>query len=69
MRVLKKELWPAKVTIPKDISDVSHYKIEEWLGEKLGPFKGRWNQIPTYKGVDYYFRSGKDASMFALRWS
>jgi hypothetical protein len=69
MRQLKKELWPAKILIPKDEFDVGHYDIEMWLGEKMGAFKGRWNMVPTLKGVDYYFRDGKDATMFALRWS
>lgn len=69
MRQLKKELWPAKVLIPKDEFDSDHYHIECWLGERLGPFKGRWNMVPSMKGVDYYFRDSKDATMFALRWS
>lgn len=65
MRVLKKELWPIKIHISKYNVD----EIENWLGEKMGAFKGRWNVVPTYNGADYYFRNTKDASMFALRWS
>ncbi len=68
MRVLKKELWPAKILIPMDEFDGGHYHIEIWLGEKLGPFKGRWNMVPCMKGVHYYFRDSKDATMFALKW-
>jgi hypothetical protein len=69
MRQLKKEIWPAKIPIYKDEFDAGHYEIECWLGENMGPFKGRWNQVPSMKGVDYYFRNTKDATMFALRWS
>lgn len=69
MRRLKKELWPSKIVIPMTIDRVEHYKIEEWLGENMGPFKGRWNQVPTHHSVDYYFRNSKDATMFTLRWS
>ncbi len=69
MRSLKKELWPAKISIPMTIDGGGHYEIENWLGEHYGPFKGRWNQVPTMKGVDYYFRTSKDANWFALRWA
>ncbi len=69
MRVLKKELCPAKILIPKDEFDGYHYYIETWLGENMGAFKGRWNMVPTMKGVHYYFRNTKDATMFALKWS
>lgn len=69
MRVLKKELWPAKILVPLTIDRPEHYNIENWLGENMGAFKGRWNQIPCNKGVHYYFRNSKDATMFALKWS
>lgn len=69
MRQLKKEIWPAKIPVPMTIDNGGHYEIENWLGENMGPFKGRWNQVPTMKGVDYYFRNSKDATMFALRWA
>jgi hypothetical protein len=69
MRVLKKELWPVKVLIPIDEFDGDHYHIECWLGERLGVFKDRWNFVPCSKGVHYYFRNSKDATMFVLKWS
>lgn len=52
-----------------DEFDAEHYEIECWLGEQYGPFKGRWNTVPRYKAVDYYFRNSKDANWFALRWT
>ena len=69
MRVLKKELWPHKVAVnvegptPEKIDD-----IEAWLGEHYGAFKSRWNAVYHYNRTDYYFRQGRDATMFALRW-
>lgn len=69
MRILKKELWPAKILIPMNEFHDGHYEIENWLGKNMGAFKGRWNQVPCPKGVHYYFRNGKDATLFALRWS
>ena len=69
MRVLKKELWPKRINITKDEYDDVHYDIEVWLGERMGPFKGRWNTVPCGSGVHYYFRNERDATMFALMWS
>jgi hypothetical protein len=69
MRVLKKEIWPTKIPVPLDEFDADHYQIECWLGENMGAFKGRWNMVSTTKGVDYYFRNGEDATLFALRWA
>jgi hypothetical protein len=65
MRVLKKELWPHCVTL--DIEET--HEIEIWLGETLGCFKDRWNAVYKSNRTDFYFRQGKDATMFALRWS
>ena len=45
------------------------YDIEIWLGEHLGCFKDRWNAVYKHNGTDFYFREGKDATMFILRWS
>lgn len=66
MRVLKKDLWPASINIK---SANRQDEIEEWLGKNFGAFKDRWNYVPRYNGIDYYFRNNKDATMFALRWS
>jgi len=65
VRILKKEIWPAKILIDHG----EHYVIENWLVENMGAFRGRWNQVPCNKGVHYYFRNSKDATIFALRWS
>lgn len=68
MRRLKKELWPYRVKVnetnTKDITPV-----ELWLGETLGTFKGRWNVVYEFNHTDFYFREGKDATLFALKWA
>lgn len=66
MRILKKELWPHKVTLDEPDSVT---EIEIWLGEKLGTFKGRWNVVYQHNKTYFYFKDGKDATMFALRWA
>lgn len=70
MRILKKELWPYKVTLNvNDDTGDKIYDIEIWLDENLGSFKNQWRAVYTYSGTDFYFRQGRDATMFALRWS
>ena len=71
MRTLKKELWPHKISlnIGKDLSDDKIYDIEIWLGENLGYFRDRLISVYTSNSTDFYFRQGRDATMFALKWS
>ena len=67
MRELKKAIWPHKVTI-KD--GVAASDAEIWLGETMGIYKGRrWTFIILFGSVEFYFKDGKDAIMFALRWA
>lgn len=68
MRILKKELWPVKVTLP-DTSKTSLTEMEIWMGQRFGTFKGRWNFVQHYQGTDVYFRNEHDATMFTLRWA
>jgi hypothetical protein len=46
-----------------------NYEREVWLGENMGPFKGRWNVVYRVNAVDFYFKNSKDATIFTLRWS
>ena len=68
MRHLKKELWPHCVPVNSDLKQ-EITPIEEWLGEQLGPFKGRWNRVYQNNRTDFYFRNGQDATLFALKWT
>ena len=69
MRRLKKELWPHKVAIGVDDTNMKIDEIETWLGNTCGAFKNRWNAVYQHNRTDYYFRNGKDAVMFTLRWA
>ena len=68
MRHLKHELWPHKVTLNSDLKD-DITKVEMWLGEQLGTFKGRWNVVYQYNRTDFYFKDQQDAFFFKLKWS
>lgn len=68
MRELKKELWPHKVVLNSDWKD-EITKVEIWLGQQLGTFKGRWTVVYQYNRTDFYFRNEQDATLFALRWA
>ena len=68
MRILKKELWPYKAVIDMDHTRSEIIEIENWLGESLGIFKGRWNVVYNSK-TDYYFRNEKDYVWFTMRWA
>jgi hypothetical protein len=69
MRVLRKELWPYKVKVNDKEFTTSITEMEIWLGEQLGTFKGRWNVVYHYNQTDFYFREGRDATLFALKWA
>jgi hypothetical protein len=66
MRVLKKELWPYKIKIGQDESNVKITEIEQWLGETLGTFKSQWNVVYQFDSTDFYFRTRDDAVLFKL---
>lgn len=66
MRRLKKELWPHMVALT-DTNIVED--AEQWAHTNLGVFRGRWNVVYQYNQYHFYFKSGSDATLFALRWS
>ena len=68
MRELNHKLWPYKVSLNTDIkNDVA--PVEYWLIEQTGKFRERWNVVYLHNRTDYYFKSGEDATYFALKWS
>ena len=69
MRVLKKELWPYKVPIKASAADSKIIEIETWLLETMGEYKGKYSIVYKHDSTDFYFREGKDATFFILRWS
>jgi len=68
MRQLKKELWPNKVAVNVDDTNMKIDDIETWLGSTYGAFRDRWNAVYQCNRTDYYFRNQKDANWFAMRW-
>jgi len=68
MRILNKDLWPHRIVIHKDESRISP-EIERWVFEKCGQYKGHWNMVYVYDETHFYFKDGKDATLFALRWA
>jgi hypothetical protein len=69
MRELKKDTWPHKVTIKTGIgTDRPACDAAIWLDETIGIYNGRWNFIVRFTSVDFYFKDGKDAVFFTLRW-
>lgn len=68
MRHLKHELWPHYVLVDDTESSMKVYEIESWLGETMGPFKEKWNAVYHYDSTMFYFKQGRDATLFSLRW-
>lgn len=56
-----------------DNAEVQQREIREWCEKNFGPGgrsrKYRWRMGWTDKIDTYYFKSGKDAMLFTLRWS
>jgi hypothetical protein len=52
---------------------LSHHEIKEWCEKTYGPGGRskylRWRFGWTDEKDTYYFKSGKDAMLFTLRWS
>lgn len=67
MRSLKREIWPYKVTL--SVFEEKEESLVSWLGKNMGPFRSRWNMVHHYNGVDVYFKTGNDATLFSLKWS
>lgn len=69
MRRLKKELWPNKIVVDVDDTNMKLDDIEAWLGKTYGAYRDRWNAVYQLNRTDFYFRNEKDANWFAMRWS
>ena len=65
MRKLKKSIWPHKVTIKTGDGGID---AAIWLNQ-MGIKGRRWNFILLFGSVEFYFKDGEDATLFALRWS
>lgn len=67
MRTLNKKYWPVFIRVEKSDSDVIS-EMASWLENNFGSFRNNWNAVSYRAYTDFYFKSAKDASFFALRW-
>jgi hypothetical protein len=67
----RKSKYKHKITISSNHANSAHQEMREWCEQSYGPSgrRNRWRFGWTDKNDTYYFRSGKDAMMFTLRWS
>ena len=71
----RKSKYKHKITMPRGKDSWNKPKVEpdmiSWCEQSFGPGgrKNRWRFGWTDKDSTFYFKSGKDAMMFTLRWS
>lgn len=69
MRILKKESWPHKIST-NYVDDERLKECHIWLKENVGEYQYEWNMVYYYKRqTDFYFKDGRYATLFSLRWS
>lgn len=67
----RKSKYKHKITISPSWNSSEHQEMKDWCEQMFGPSgrRNRWRFGWTDKNDTYYFKSGKDAMMFTLRWS
>jgi len=69
----RKSKYKHKVMVDSGTDSVSFKEMREWCEKSFGPGgrskKLRWRVGWTDSIDTFYFKSGKDAMMFTLRWS
>jgi hypothetical protein len=65
----RKSKYKHKITVPR--TNQHEHDMRTWCEHSYGPGgrKNRWRFGWIDKDSTFYFRSGKDAMMFVLRWS
>ena len=68
----RKSKYKHKITMPSNW-DNGHNEMRDWCTQNFGPGGRsrhlRWRYGWLDNDITFYFRSGKDAMMFTLRWS
>lgn len=68
----RKSKYKHKISFTSEVK-VRQSEVREWCEKTFGPGgrsrKFRWRMGWTDKTDTYYFKSGKDAMLFSLRWS
>jgi len=67
MRTLNKKYWPVVIRIEESDSGIIS-EVASWLETNFGSVSNNWNAVHRRAYTDFYFKSAKDASFFALRW-
>jgi hypothetical protein len=69
----RKSKYKHKITFSPRWAESEHKEIRSWCEHNFGPGgrskKLRWRYGWTDVENVYYFKSGKDAMLFTLRWS
>ena len=72
----RKSKYKHKVTVPLSTTGFDDHKeveMRKWCTQLFGEGGRnknlRWRYGWTQKDITFYFRQGKDASMFLLRWT
>lgn len=69
----RKSKYKHKVVFQGGLYQATFAEVREWCEQTFGPGgrsrKYRWRVGWTDKDDTYYFKSGKDAMLFVLRWS
>jgi hypothetical protein len=69
----RKSKYKHKVIFKGGRAKAPYIEIRQWCEDTFGPGgrsrKLRWRFGWTDKDDTYYFKNGKDASMFLLRWT
>jgi len=65
----RKSKYKHKITVPS--GSKNEHDMRKWCENSYGPSgrRNRWRFGWTDKDSTFYFRNGKDAMMFVLRWS
>ena len=66
MRQLKKEIWPHRIIMDKHESFTEVACAEAWLEKTYGKRCKRWNIVFGYSSTHFYFKEGRDATLFSL---
>jgi hypothetical protein len=67
----RKSKYKHKITMTPSLATSEHQEMRDWCEKTYGPGgrRNRWRFGWTDKSDTYYFKSGKDAMLFTLRWS
>jgi hypothetical protein len=66
MRQLNKAIWPHCITVGQGDNYAAITRAEKWATQKLGKKTHRWTMVQGYESTRFYFKEGRDATLFSL---